>query len=371
MHPYLRIALQVLTVLALLAAGAAVSYKLRNSNPPQPKKPSATAVREVNTQLPVTAKVDLEVPLQGRLVAFQSAPVIAEVTGVFDNSAHAFKVGVTYRKGEVLARINDTEARYTLLAQKSTLARIIAQAMPELKIDYPETFPAWDAYLRGLNPERTLADLPPVATDAARFFLNAKDIYSQFYSIKSAEERYSKYTLRAPFTGVLTEVSTTTGALVRSGQPLATLTASDYELAASVPVRDLGFLPIGAKATLTGPNGETYRGTVSRLSTQIDPNTQAATVYLNVSGQGLREGLFLRGEVRGASLDGVVELDQRLLVGEDEVYVVPDSSLALRQVEVVRRVGDKVYVRGLPADLPVLEESISGAYEGMKVRSRG
>ncbi len=370
MHPVLRIVLQVLTVLLLIGAAVAVSFKLQNSKAPEAKKPSVTAVREVDTQLPVAAKVDLDVPLQGRLVAFQTAPVIAEVTGVFDQSAHAFKVGVTYRKGEVLARINDTEAGYTLLAQKSTLARIIAQAMPELKIDYPETFPAWDAYLRAFNPEKAMPTLPPAATDAARFYLNAKDIYGQYYNIKASEERYSKYTLRAPFTGVLTEVSTTTGALVRSGQPLGTLTASDYELAASVPVRDLGFLPVGAKATLNGPNGEIYRGTVSRLSTQIDPNTQAATVYLNVSGQGLREGLFLRGEVRGASLDGVVELDQRLLVGEDEVYVVPDSSLALRQVEVVRRVGDKVYVRGLPGDVRVLNESVSGAYEGMKVRSR-
>ena len=317
---------------------------------------------------PTAGQVQLDIPLQGRLVAFTSVPVIAEVTGTFARSARTFKEGVAYRKGELLARIDDTEARYALLAQKSSLAKSLAQAMPELKIDYPETFPRWDAYLRAFDPERTLAPLPPAANDAARFYLNGKDIYSQYYTIKGAEERLTKYTLTAPFSGVLTEVAATTGALVRAGQPLATLTATDYEMAASVPVRDLGYLPLGAQATLTGPNGETYRGRVSRVSTQIDPATQAATVYLDVSGAGLREGLFLSGGVKGAKVNDVVELDQRLLVGEDQVYVVADSTLERQQVEVVRRSGSSVYVRGIPAEVRLLKTSVPGAYEGMKVR---
>ena len=368
MHPALRIALQLVAVLAIVGAGLAVSWKLKNSAAPPPKRPSVTAAREVEASRPTPAEVRLDIPLQGRLVAFQTVPIIAEVTGTFERSAHTFKEGVTYRRGELLARINDAEARYTLLAQKSTLAKSLAQAMPELKIDYPETFPAWDAYLRSFNPERTLPELPPVATDAARFFLNAKDIYTQYYNIKSAEERLAKYTLRAPFTGVLTEVSATSGALVRAGQPLATLTATNYELAASVPVADLSYLPVGATATLKGPDGEAYRARVTRISTQIDPNTQAATVYLDVSGQGLREGLFLNGSASGAKLADVVALDQRRLIGHNEIYVVQDSILVRQQVEVVRRSGDRVYVRGLPDTAQVLSAEVHGAYEGMRVR---
>lgn len=370
MRPILKISLQILSVVAILGAGLAISWRFQNSGPTAAKKPSVVSAREVSTQVPQPSEVRLNIPLQGRLVAFESVLVIAEVTGVFERSAHRFKVGVGYHKGELLARINDTEARYTLLAQKSGLAKLLAQAMPELKIDYSETFPAWEAYLRNFNPERTLPELPPVSTDAARYFLNAKDIYNQYYSIKAAEERLSKYSLVAPFTGVLTEVSSTVGALVRSGQPLATLTASIYEMAASVPVRDLPYLPIGARAKLEGPNGEAYTAKVSRVSTQIDPNTQAATVYLDVSGPGLREGLYLQGDVQGAEIKDVVELDQRLLVGENELYTVSDSILTRVPVEVVRRSGERVYVRGIPANTPIVIESVTGAYDGMKVKVR-
>ncbi len=368
MHPALRIGLQALSVLAILGAALAVSWKLKSATPPPPKAPTVTSAREVSAALPAPAAVQLDIPLQGRLVSFESVPIIAEVTGIFERSAHTFKEGVAYRKNEVLVRVNDSEARYTLLAQKSTLAKSLAQAMPELKIDYPETFPAWDAYLRAFNPERTLPALPAVANDAARFYLNAKDIYGQYYNIKAAEERLAKYSLTAPFSGVLTGVTTTVGALVRAGQPLGNLTATNYELAASVPVSDLSYLPVGASASLNGPNGEPFRARVSRVSTQIDPNTQAATVYLSVSGPGLREGLFLNGNVRGAAISNVVELDQRLLVGTDEIYVVPDSTLERQRVEVVRRSGDRIYVRGIPPNIRILNESLNGAYEGMKVR---
>ena len=350
-------------VLGFIASGALASAK--EAPPKQQRKKS---VREVRVRQVNPSQAPVAIALQGRLVAVQRLPIIAEVTGIFEASDRPFKQGVYYRKGDVLARINDTEARYALLAQKSTLANSIAQAMPELKIDHAETFPAWDGYLRRLNVEQPLPELPSAMTDAARFFLNGKNIYTQYYQIKGAEERLSKYTLRAPFAGTLTETSATVGALIRQSQPLGTLTATNYELAATVPVADLTHLQPGAKASLTGPEGQRYEATVSRLSTQIDPATQTATAFLSVRGKGLREGLYLRGEARGASLGDVTVLDQRFLVGADEVYVLRDSVLRRTPIEIVRRNEDQLYLRGLPAGTTVLDEAVPGAYDGMRVK---
>ena len=87
-------------------------------------------------------------------------------------------------------------------------------------------------------------------------------------------------------------------------------------------------------------------------------------------GEGLREGLYLRGEAAGEALDDVVPLDQGLLVGQDEVYVVEDSTLRRESVEVVRRAGDRVFVRGLPAGTTLLAEPLPSAYAGMRVAPR-
>lgn len=364
-------ALSIVAALLVLVGGGVLARRLVASKEEPPKRERTRAIRTVETRELQPADVAVDVSLQGRLVAFETVQLFAEVTGVFEESARAFKRGVYYKKGDLLARVNDTEARYTLLAQKSQLANALAQAMPTLKIDYAATFPTWDAYLRDFDPERPIPDLPPATDDAARFYLNAQGIYNQYYSIKSAEERLRKYTLYAPVSGTLTEVSATVGALVRAGQSLGTLTANSYELAATVPVADLDYLRPGTRAQLTGPNGKTYDARVSRVSTQVDPNTQTATVFLNVSGAGLREGLYLTGTATGEDLTDVVTLDQRLLVGDDEIYVLRDTVLDRQSVEVVRRSKDEVYVRGVAAGTKILSEVLPGAYEGMRVKEAG
>lgn len=356
--------------LPILALGFWGMFMMINSKAPPPKRSSVQGVREVSVKQVATENVAVNISLQGRLVAVETVPLFAEVTGVFQSSAKPFKVGVYYKKGDLLARLDANEARFALLSQKSAFANSLAQAMPELKIDYSSEFQAWDAYLRSFDPEKPLPALPEIKNEAARYFLNGKNIYNQYYTIKGAEERMTKYELRAPVSGTLTEVSATVGALVRAGQTLGTLTASNYELAATVPVADLSYMKRGTKASLTGPNGETYEGTVSRISTQIDPNTQSATLYLNVRGKGLREGLYLTGTAQGERLNNVIALDQSLLVGTNELYVVHDSVLQREMVQIVRRGDKQVFVRGLPDGTAILGETVPGAYEGMRVKPR-
>lgn len=356
--------------LPILALGVFGMFMLISQKEPPPKRSNVQGVREVAVKQILAQDVPVNVSLQGRLVAVETVPLFAEVTGVFQSSSKPFKVGIFFKKGDLLARLDATEARYALLAQKSAFANVLAQAMPELKIDYSSEFQAWDAYLRSFDPEKPLPALPEITDDAARYFLNGRNIFNQYYTIKGAEERMSKYELRAPVSGTLTEVGATVGALVRAGQPLGTLTASNYEMAATVPVADLNYMKPGTKASLVGPNGESYQGSVSRISTQIDPNTQTATLYLNVRGNGLREGLYLTGTAMGDKLDNVIALDQSLLVGTNELYVVRDSVLQREMVDIVRRGDKQVFVKGLPDGQFILGEAVPGAYVGMRVRPR-
>jgi len=354
----------------ILALGVWGMFTFINMKEPPPKRSGARGVKQVSAMQVASESVPVGITLQGRLISVESVPIFAEVTGAFTASDKPFKVGVYFKKGDLLARIDATEARYALLAQKSAFANILAQSMPELKIDYNSVFPAWDAYLRAFDPEKSLPPLPEVKDDAARYFLNGKNIYNQYYTIKGAEERLSKFDVRAPVSGNLTEVSATVGALVRAGQPLATLTANNYELAATVPVADLAFLKTGTKATLKGPSNDRYTGRVSRISTQIDPNTQTATVYFNVNGKGLREGLYLTGIAEGERLQNVVALDQQLLVGTDELFVVRDSVLSREKIEIVRRGDKQVFVTGLEDGTLILGEALPGAYQGMRVKPK-
>ena len=69
----------------------------------------------------------------------------------------------------------------------------ITLMLPDLKSDYAESFPAWEAYLQNLDPEKPLAPLPDPATNQEKYFVSARNLYNLYYTIQSQEKRLTKY----------------------------------------------------------------------------------------------------------------------------------------------------------------------------------
>ena len=336
-----------------------------------PRRAKTAAVKNVRVMPARPHNVATTLEVQGELAAYDKIDIFSEVTGALRSTSRPFKVGTYFPKGSVLIRVDDEEARLNLLAQKSTLLNGIAQIMPDLKIDYPESFPQWEEYLSGFDPEAAIQPLPEAATDKEKLFVASKNLHTQYYSIKSLEERLDKYSIYAPFSGVLTEALINPGAVVRANQKLGSLMATgQYELVATVPLSDLKYVQEGNKVTLLSDDLEgQWTGTVRRVSDQIDPGSQTVQVFIGLSGKELREGMYLRGEVASITVPDALEIDRQLLVNQNQVYQVEnDSLLRLLPVEVVKSYRQSVVVTGVPAGSLLLAEPVAGAFDGMKVK---
>ena len=334
-----------------------------------PERIKTVEVTEVSNRN-LSAKLDV----QGRLQAYKKIDLYAEVGGAVQETGRPFKEGTYFREGQVLLRIDNNEARYSLQSQKAALMNSIADMMPDLKIDYPNSFRGWNDYLLAFDVDRAIAALPEATDQSEKLFVAGRNLYSQYYTIKSVEDRLSKYTLLAPFSGVLTTTAIDEGAIVRPGQQLGTLMATGYyELIATVPLSELNYLKPGGKVRLYSEDvdGE-WVGTVRRISDQIDPSSQTVDVFVGVSGRDLREGMYLRGEADARTIENVVELDRDHLVDERDVFVVEADTL-LRRVPIVVRKSNRetVIVSGLPDGAKVLSSNVAGAYDGMRVRIDG
>ena len=336
-----------------------------------PRKPVEKRVRTVETRRISNGELATTLDIQGRLQAYNKIELFSEVGGTVEETGRPLKEGTYFPKGEVILRIDDEEARLNLQAQKATLMNAIAQIMPDLKIDYPNSFGAWETYLDEFSVDEPLPTLPESADQGEKLFIAGRNLYTQYYSIKSLEERLSKYVIYAPFSGVLTQVMIDQGALVRSGQALGELMATGYyELVATVPLSDLEYLQTGGKVKLYSEDipGE-WEGTIRRISDQIETGSQTVEVYVGVSGKELREGMFMRGDAAARTLDNVVEIDRTLLIDEKEVYVVRnDTLLALQPVTVRKANRTTAIVSGLDDGTELLTSTVPGAFDGMLVR---
>lgn len=99
----------------------------------------------------------------------------------------------------------------------------------------------------------------------------------------------------------------------------------------------------------------------------VDANTQTVKVFIGVSGKGLKEGMYLSGNIKGQLLSDVVELPRKLLNESNQIYIIQDSVLKLHPVQTVQRTAEQVYVQGIPNNTQILDEVVIGVYEGLKV----
>lgn len=345
---------------------------MRSMKEPPPRRPSIKQTKLIDTIHARNSVIPTTLNVQGELVAYDKIDIYAEVSGTLKETERPFKIGSYFPKDAVLIRVDDREAKLNLLSQKSNLLNAITQLMPDLKIDYPESFAHWKAYLDQFSVEEALRPFPEPLNDQEKFFIAARNLYSQYYSIKSAEERLSKYVLYAPFSGVITSISINPGALVRAGQPLGQLmNTNNYELEATVALSELKYIKPGNPVALYSDDIEgRWTGRIKRINDQVDPGTQTVKVFISVSGRELREGMYLRGEVEASPIPDAVTISRNMLQDQRFVYILQDSSLKLREVDVVKMTEDQAIVKGLTDETPLLKEMIPGLFDGVKVEVR-
>ncbi|MCB0558778.1 MAG: HlyD family efflux transporter periplasmic adaptor subunit [Lewinellaceae bacterium] len=359
--------------LVILLGSFAASRFLSQQKEPPARKVAAAQVRQVDTMQVRNTHIPTTLEIQGSLTAFDKIDLFAEVSGALEESSRPFKVGSYFPKGSVLIRINAEEARLSLLSQKSNLLNAITQLMPDLKIDYPESFRHWQEYLRQFDLEEPIQAFPAPINEQEKYFIASRNLYSQYYSIKSTEERLSKYTLYAPFSGVITQASINAGAVVRTGQKLGELmNTNNYELEATAALRDLKYIQVGSPVELYSEDipGK-WAGRIKRISDQVDAGTQTIKVFVSLSGNDLRENMYMRGAVTASRIENALKIPRNLLVNQKAVFVVQDSFLQLQEVQVVKITEDAAIVRGIEDGTPLLKEMPPGAFDGMKVKVAG
>lgn len=358
----------VLGGLLLIAA-----YFTYNSFIENKKKPKTTVTKIVASVFSKTVK-NTEIPLvitaNGTLEATTKIVLFSEVQGILKASKKPFKPGTNYRKGAIIIQINSDDFYTSLQSQKSKFYATLVSVIPDIKLDFPNQFEKWNTYLSVFNLESNLAALPIASTDKEKFFISGRGINTAYYSIKNLEVKLAKYTLRAPFSGVLTEATVTNGSLIRPGQKLGEFIHLDqYELAVSINSNHVDFLKIGKAVTLHNTDRtKTYAGKVSRINSKLNSNSQTLIAFIDLKDPFLKEGMFLEADIQGKSVSNAIRIARNLLVNENQIYIIKDNKLALATVTPVFYSDTSVVLKGLKEGSIYLSKPIPGAYPGMLVK---
>ena len=363
-----KIVLSILGIVIIIASFF-LAKQIANSKS-RPKTKVEKVVKTVFTQTVANGTIPIIVPANGNLRAKRRVELYAEVQGVFQKGNKLFKAGQPYKTGETIIKIDASEYYASVQSAKSNLYNLITSIMPDLRLDYPEVFPKWQAYLSNFDLDKTTPPLPEMTSEKEKFFISGRGILTNYYNVKNMEQRLRKYRISAPFSGILTEALVTEGTLVRPGQKLGEYINTDvYEMEVSISKTFSDLLKVNEEVELVNlDRTKTYKGFVARINGNVDVATQTIKAFIDVADPDLKEGMYLEANLNAKQETNAIEIDRNLLLENNQIFVVRDSLLDRIDVRPVYFSDKKVVLKDVPDGISILTKPVVGAFEGMLVK---
>jgi len=363
-----KIILALLGVILIIAS--VYTSKIIISSKSKIRKAPPKVIKTVYVDTVSNSIIPIIIPANGNLIAKRRVEIYSEVQGIFKPTSKLFKPGEKYNKNEVFITINNTEYYANVQSAKSNLYNSIVAVMADLRLDFPDIYPKWEAYLKTYDLEKTTPKLPEINSEKENYFITGRGIISNYYSVKNLEQRLSKYTIKAPFKGILTQTLVTEGTLIRNNQKLGEyIDPSIYEMEVSLGENYANLLKIGENVKLNNlENTEEYTGKISRINGSVDTATQTIAVFVEIKNSSLKEGMFLEAKLNAKNEPNAIEINRSLLLDENKIFIVRDNVLDVIKVTPTYFSETKVVLKNIPDKNIILSNPFPGAYVGMLVK---
>jgi len=363
-----RIAL--LSALALTAAGCSKTEtaQARSSE-------SATAIKvEAVRQDSVRRAVDVV----GTLAAVDQVTISSEADGRV--RAILADLGDRVTAGQVLIKLDSEKQQYTYEQQQAALARTLAQygaadpqhlpdieKTPEVERANADLVQATQAFERAselfkrtLISQQALDDARAAAQSKRASYTaalqNAKNlragIQASEATMKLAGRQLRDTDIRAPFDGYVEKRLVSLGELVKTQMPVMAVVRLDpLKVIAEIPEKMAPWISVGQPVDLQvdAYQGRKFTGKVSRISPGVNTSTRAFSFEALVpnTDTALKPGTFARVHIESGKVDTVLTLPYAALqyrYGVNRVFVVDGDKLAMRELTVGERLGERIEV---------------------------
>jgi multidrug efflux pump subunit AcrA (membrane-fusion protein) len=361
-------------IVLILSAALVLAWAFTMMKPESAFAAEIKMNRLVATKLISYDQIFSSVEAPGRLVASKTVEIISEASGKILPGAVNLKKGQGFKKGELLCKIYDEEQVLSIMASKSRFLNSLANALPDIKFDYPDKYESVLSFFQSIEIEKPLPELPEIKDKSLRIFLASRDILNQYYTIQVAEERLRKYSIYTPFNGSIMDVYLQAGGIANIGTRIAKVIETDLlELEVPVDLHDLPWITIDNEVeVLNEDRTHTWNGKIARISEFIDPTTQSASVFVevkNTASNPVYAGMYMIARFEGKPVPNSMEIPRQAVFNQDEIFIVVDSSLRKRKINIRKVNPNTLIFNGLEENTEIVVEPLINVREGTLVQT--
>jgi multidrug efflux pump subunit AcrA (membrane-fusion protein) len=361
-----------------------------------------SAAKPVQVEVVRQDSVRRAVDVVGTLVAVDQVTISSEAEGKV--SRILADLGDRVTAGQVLIQLDRERQQYTYEQQQAVLARTLAQYgasdpehLPDIEktpdvqkanADLVQATQAFDRatelFKRTLISQQTLDDAKAALQSKQASYdsalQNAKNLRASIQAseatMKLAGRQLRDTDIRAPFDGYVEKRLVNLGELVKAQMPvMAVVRLNPLKVIAEIPEKMAPWIKDGQPVTLQvdAYRDKTFEGKVSRISPGVNAATRAFPFEALVpnTDTALKPGTFARVHIESGKVDAVLTLPYSALqyrYGVNRVFVVNGDKLAMRELAVGERMGDRIeIVNGVKAGERIAATDVDSLSDGAVV----
>jgi len=340
-------------------------------------RPAREAKRFVKAEPVNYTTITSSTSAPGRLFSVAEYDLVAEASGKILKGRIPLKKGSVFTKGQVLFTIYPDEAILALQASKSMYLNSLANAMPDIKVDYPSVEENFKSFFSSIKVDKKMPPFPEIKNEQLKIFLSSRNLISEYYKISKDELQLSRHTIRAPFNGTYTEVYMETGAYTNMGGRVAHIIQTDL-LELEVPLErfDAEWVKLGDEVDVYSEKlNLTRKGKVVRKNRFLDQNTQSQGVFIRVKNTQkphLLEGEYLKALFPGHPVKNAMQVPRNIVFNNNEVFVIKNGRLQKKKINVLKINDENTLVfNGIPVGDTLVMQPLINVFEGTKVLIQG
>lgn len=369
--------------LVIILVGLAIAVVLVSSRKPPEQVPVEIPAFLVDAKEIQSEQVSFIVKSQGNVVPRNKTALSAQVSGQVVSLSDSFIAGGSFKKGDVLATLEQDDYKTDLKLAEAELAQAQAALQEEVargKVAQQE----WRSVNSVAPPELGLRK-PQLAKEQA----NVKAAEAK---LERAKRNLARTQITAPYNGIVVERNIDLGQFVTMGAAIGTVYSTDTaEVRLPITDSDLMFVNIASQSTDGAPvslkasvGGLTRRweGKLVRSEGVLDTGSRVVYAIVEVKdpynmkgshSAPIRFGQFVEAEITSRQNEALMVLPRRILRLDNTVLTVNENrEIEIKPVEVARTTAKEVFIRsGIEEGSLVVTSAVPNPYNGMKVRLPG
>ncbi len=313
--------------------GAALAGCAKTEKTTAPKPALSVTITHIATR-----PLQRTIVVSGSVAAWEELPIGSEASGLAVTDV-LVEEGDQVKKGQLLARLNDSVLQAQLKQQKANVDA--AQA----------AFVEAQANLKRTQDLRKQNVVSAQAQDSA--LASARTAAATLVARQGAESeteaRIAQTRIVAPADGLISSRSAVIGQIVSAGTELFRIVRnSQLELQADVPETQLPLLKAGFEANVSADGVKPVTGTIRLVSPSVDTRTRLGTVYVTLPmDSGYRTGMFARATIKSDPIDAIVVPSESIAYrdGKSGLFVVDaQNAVSFRPVDTGERLANEAEV---------------------------